>query len=167
MLAHEIFKTMSTTLSRSLVEWMRNDEKPVFKATLVALAQQKKLRPVFLERKPRGEQTTWIADNLKLKISEAVGENVLQIWLLKTKQPMLATFLNALGVPHDGKGAVDGDIPAKLDPVKVKAAVAALAAEYPPEEAAVYLHLFQLQQPGGWPEVLEAMAENPAVKLGD
>jgi hypothetical protein len=86
MLAHEIFKAMSHPMALSLVEWMRTEEKPVFKATLSSLAQQRKLRPIYVERKPRGEQAAWVVDNLKLKLSEAVGENVLQIWLLKKKQ---------------------------------------------------------------------------------
>jgi hypothetical protein len=28
---------------------------------------------------------------------------------------------------------------------------------------AVYLHLFQLQQPGGWPEIAEILTENKAL----
>jgi hypothetical protein len=166
MQAFEIFKAMSPAMSLSLVNWMRDEEKPVFKATLSALAQQKKLRPVFLERKPRGEQAQWVSDNLKLRLSEAIGENVLQIWLLKKNQDMLATFLDEIGVPHDGKGAVDGDLPATLDAGKVNAGVKALADKYQPEAAAIYLHLFQLQQPGGWPELSAAMEANPSVKLG-
>lgn len=153
-------------MALSLVDWMRTEEKPVFKATLTSLAQQKKLRPVFLERKPRAEQAAWVADNLKLRLSEAIGENVLQIWLLKKKQAMLAAFLNQVGIPHDGNGAVDGDLPATLDAAKVAAAVKDCAEKYPAEELAIYLHLFQLQQPGGWPEVDAALAANPTVKLG-
>ncbi len=167
MLAHEIFKSMSSALSLSIVEWMRAEEKPVFKATLASLAQQRRLRPVFVERKPRGEQAQWIADNLKIKLSEAVGENVLQIWLLKKKQDMLVAFLNKVGIPHDGQGAVDGEMPKELDAAKVEQAVGELAEKFPVEEAAVYLHLFQLQQPGGWPAVTDALAAHPAVKLGE
>ena len=53
--------------------------------------------------------------------NEAVGENLLQIWLLKSRGEMLAIFLDAVGVKHDGKGGVDGDIPPSFDAAKVKA----------------------------------------------
>jgi hypothetical protein len=38
--------------------------------------------------------------------------------------------------------------------------------EFPAEEIAVYLNLFQLQQPGGWPEMMSAMEDLPTIKLG-
>jgi hypothetical protein len=50
--------------------------------------------------------------------------------------------------------------------VKTVAGVAALLEKHPAESAAVYLHIFQLQQPGGWPSLSEAMAAEPRLKLG-
>jgi hypothetical protein len=79
---------------------------------------------------------------------------------------MLITFLDAIDIPHDGKGGIDSDIPKDLDPVKAVAGVAALLEKHPAESAAVYLHIFQLQQPGGWPSLSEAMAAEPRLKLG-
>ena len=79
---------------------------------------------------------------------------------------MLAEFLDVLEIKHDGRGGVDGDLPAELDEAKVKTGVEKLLANHPAGRVAVYLHLFQLQQPGGWPALTAELENNPALKLG-
>lgn len=153
MFAHEMFKKMSPDLGLSIVGWLRENEADVFRTALHSLAQQRKLRPVFVTRKSRPEQAAWFMDQLKMRGNEAVGENLLQIWLMKGRSEMLSIFLDAIGVKHDGKGGVDGDIPTAFDAAKVKAGAEALLEKFPAGEVAVYLNLFQLQQPGGWKEI--------------
>ncbi len=148
MTAHEMFQKMPPDLGQTIIGWLRESERDVFRTALHSLAQQRKLRPVFVTRKPKAEQAAWLVDQLKMRGNEAVGENLLQIWLMKGRSEMLSTFLDALGVSHDGKGGIDGDIPKELDAAKVGAGAAALMEKFPTGEVAVYLNLFQLQQPG-------------------
>jgi hypothetical protein len=166
MKACEIFQQISPTLGTEIIRYLRNDLKEVYRAAVTTLAQQKKLRPEFVQKKTGDQQIAWILDALRFKVSEAVGEQVLQVWLMKAESPMLVTFLDALEVPHDGSGGIDGEIPKDFDPAKAKAAVAALIEKHPPEKAAIYLQVFQLQQAGGWPAIAEAMAAEPRLKLG-
>ena len=79
---------------------------------------------------------------------------------------MLATFLDNIGVTHDGHGGVDGDIPTVLDDAKVKAGTAALLESHPAEEVTVYLNLFQLQQPNGWAAITSVLESDSRLKLG-
>jgi len=44
--------------------------------------------------------------------------------------------------------------------------VDALLADYPGEEVAVYLHVFQGQTNDGWPELAAVLAEDERLKLG-
>jgi hypothetical protein len=166
MFAHEMFKKMPADLGSSIVGWLRDSERDVFRTALHSLAQQKKLRPVFVTRKSKPEQAAWFIEQLKLRGNEAVGENLLQIWLMKGRSDMLSTFLDAVGVKHDGKGGVDGDIPNTFDPAKVKAGAAALLEKFPAGEVAVYLNLFQLQQPGGWKEIADTIAADARLQIG-
>ena len=165
MTAHEMFQKMSPDLGQTIIAWMRESEKDVFRTAINSLAQQRKLRPVFVTRKPKPEQAAWLIDQLKLRGNEAIGENLLQIWLMKGRSDMLSTFLNAIGVPHDGKGGIDGDIPPVLDLAKVKTGAAALLEKFPAPEVAVYLNLFQLQQAGGWAAIDEAIAADPRLQV--
>jgi hypothetical protein len=157
MQAHQLFQKMSPTLGQSIINWMRTDEKEVYKAAVSTLAQQRKLRPVYITQKSRDQQTAFLLDSLKMKLTEGVGENVLQVWLMKGRSSMLASFLDSLEITHDGKGGVEGDLPKELDADKVAAGVKKLLESHPAEEVAIYLHLFQLQQPGGWKEIADAL----------
>ncbi len=166
MTAHEMFQKMPPELGQTIIGWLRESERDVFRTALHSLAQQRKLRPVFVTRKPKAEQAAWLVDQLKMRGNEAVGENLLQIWLMKGRSEMLSTFLDALGVSHDGKGGIDGDIPKELDAAKVQAGAAALLEKFPAGEVAVYLNLFQLQQPGGWAEITQIIESDPQLKVG-
>ncbi len=166
MFAHLMFQKMSPDLGQSIVGWLRDAEKNVFRTAVSSLAEQRKLRPVFVTRKPRGEQAAWLIEQLRMRGNEAVGENLLQIWLMKARSEMLATFLDAVGVKHDGKGGVEGDIPPSFEAAKVKAGAEKLLEKFPPGEVAVYLNLFQLQQPGGWKEISDLVEADGRLQVG-
>ena len=93
---------MPPDLGQTIIGWLRDSERDVFRTAVNSLAQQRKLRPVFVTRKPKPEQAAWLVDQLKMRGNEAVGENLLQIWLMKGRSPMLSQFLDAIGVTHDG-----------------------------------------------------------------
>ncbi len=166
MKACDIFQQISPSLGTEIIRYLRTDLKEVYRATVATLAQQKKLRPEFIQKKPGDQQIAWILDSLRFKTSEAVGEQILQVWLMKAQSPMLVDFLDALEIPHDGTGGIDGDIPKDFDAAKARAAVQSLLEKHPAEKAAVYLQVFQNQQAGGWPSLADAMAADPRLKLG-
>ncbi len=166
MKAHEMFAKMTPQLSDAIVGWLRDSERNVYRTALDSLAQQKKLRPIFINRKSRQEQAQWLLDQLRLKMNEAVGENLIQIWLMRARSGMLSLFLDKVGVDHDGHGGINGEIPATLDGAKVAEGTAALLGAHPAEEVAVYLHLFQLQQVGGWEAIGKELASNTKLKVG-
>ena len=159
MQAHLIFQKISPTLGQAIIQWMREHEKDVYKAAVQTLAQQRKVRPVYITQKHRDQQTSFLLESMKMKVTEGVGENVLQVWLMKGRPQMLADFLDVIGITHDGHGGVEGELPVALDAAKVAAGADQLLAKYPAEEIFVYLSLFQLQRPGGWPEIDDALAK--------
>ncbi len=166
MTACDIFKSISPELGSEVLGFIQKNHKDVFRATVTTLAPQRKLRPVFVERKPPAEQLRWVLDTLRFRTSEAVGEQILQVWLMKSESAMLVDFMDALGLEHDGNGAVE-DLPLELDAEKTKTAVASLLEKYDPAKVAIYLHVFQLQQSGGWPPLTDILASEPKLKLGD
>ncbi len=167
MTAYQMFQKMSPDLGQNIAGWLRDSERDVFRTALTSLAQARKLRPVFVTRKTKAEQGSWLIEQLKLRGNEAVAENLLQIWLMKGHSDMLVSFLDSVGIPHDGKGGVDGELPTSLDAAKVKAGAAALLEKFPAPEVALYLNLFQLQQPDGWPEIAEVIAAEPRLQIGE
>jgi hypothetical protein len=156
-----------STCSTMLSEIFEN-EKPLYKNLIENLARQRKLRPVFIERKPRVERFAWIKDALTRRQNEPIAANLLQIWagiwLVSRHPAMLCEFLDSLGIKHESNGTVD-QIPAQPDKPALEAAVNALLEKFDPSIVAVYLHAFQALDETGWPYLNEIIAGNPRLHL--
>jgi hypothetical protein len=140
------------------------NEKPLYKNLIENLAKQRKLRPVFVERKPRPERFAWIKDALGRKQNEPVAANLLQIWLVSRHSKMLCDFLDSLGIKHDDNGTVD-NIPPQPEKPALEAAAAGLLEKYDASIVAVYLHAFQALDETGWPLLNEVIAADPRLQL--
>src|SRR4030095_6002590 len=57
---HEIFARIPPEVAAQLFTHLHDKEKALYKATIETLAKQRKLRPVFVERKPRQERYAWL-----------------------------------------------------------------------------------------------------------
>ncbi|MEM9281046.1 MAG: hypothetical protein AAGA96_04405 [Verrucomicrobiota bacterium] len=161
----EIFQEMAPETAHSVFQFLRDEQREVYSASLASLAANRKLRPVFIQRKPTAAQIEWLAKNIKLRTSEEIAEHVLQIWLMKAHQDMLVSFLNGVGIEHDGEGAAE-DLPDKLDTKKLKSSVTKLLKNHDAEVVRVYLNVFQIQRPGGWKELDKLIADTPELQFG-
>ncbi len=155
--SHQLFQQATGALVDEILQFLRNEERDVYKSALATLASGRRLRPVFIQKRPLDKQLAWMADSLKLRGGDAVAEQVLQVWLLKAKKEMLVSFLDGMGIEHDGEGSVE-ELPEDLDADKLSGAIDALLEKHPADAVTVYLHLFQSQRPGGW-ESLAALLE--------
>ncbi len=166
MKAYEIFQEMKPETVNSVFQYLRDEQRELYTASLASLASNRKLRPVFVQRKPAAQQISWLAKNIKLRGSAEVAEQVIQIWLMKAHQPMLIEFLDGMGIEHDGEGAAD-DLPEKLDAKKLKSTVTKLLDQNDSEIVAAYLHIFQGQRPEGWDSLDKLISETPELRFGE
>jgi len=164
MKAHELIKVIDPELRKQIITYVQTDERPAYRAVIDSLAGQRKLRPQFILEKSRAQQADWLTEQLAAKVNDPVAEQLLQIWLLKSQPTMLTTFLDAVGIAHDGKGQVD-ELPEEITEEKANEGIQALLAALPAPQVGLYLHMFQLQRPEGWPGLNKAIAENDAVKI--
>jgi hypothetical protein len=160
-----MFKQMSSALAKELVAFFYESDRNVYKTTISTLATQRKLRPVFVTKKTRDLQFEWVVKALQTRRSDEIAQHLLQAWLMKAKSDMLIAFLEKQGIEHDGTGAVD-ELPKTLDPEKLKSAIDTLLEQYSAEEVTLYLHMFQLQEEGGWPELAELLEKDQRLELG-
>ena len=162
--AYEIFQEMKPETALSVFQYLRNEQREVYKASIASLAANRKLRPIFIQRKPGTEQIEWLVKNVKLRGSGEIATQVLQLWLLKAHPSLLTGFLDGLGIEHDGEGAAE-DIPDDLDVKKLKSTVADLLKKHDPELVRTYLGIFQLQRPEGWPELTKLIEATPELQV--
>lgn len=165
MRSHEIFGEMSAALAAQIFSWLHKEQKPVYKAAIQGLANQRNLRSVFIERKPPAERYPWMQAALGRKVSDSLACHILQAWLLGANKQMLCDFLDAMEIKHDDDGTVE-DLPAAPPKEKIAAAAARLLEKYPSETVAVYLHAFRdMDSAAPWPALDEILAEEPRLKL--
>ena len=164
MKCYEVFGKLSPELANEIFAYLLEFEKPVYKAMVQNIASRRKLRPVFIERKPRRERHLWLQQALSLKSADDLTIQLLQIWLLGAQREMICEFLDSLGIEHDGKGVVD-NLPAAPSRDRLNETISKLLEKRSPEVVALYLHAFQAMDETGWSILDEALATDPRISL--
>jgi len=60
MKAYELYSEMSPALVLEQFMWMREEERELYKTAIATLAEPKKLRPAFIQKKPVPDQINWL-----------------------------------------------------------------------------------------------------------
>ena len=162
--SHELYGFMSPKLALEILTYTFESDKPLYRATLQAVADARKVRPVFLERQPRTERHSQMVATLARPSLELVTGNLIRAWLVKKHKDMLVDFLNALGIQHN-EGVVE-DLPESMADDKLKPAIDALLAKYPPEAVAVYLHAFNDMNEANWANLKTMLESDQRLQLG-
>lgn len=166
MKAHEIFRHMSPALAVEILSYLQKEETSIYKTVVQGLAQQRKLRAVFVERKPPNERYAWMQAALGRRVSDTLAAHLLQTWLLGACKPLLCNFLDSLGIAHDAGGTVE-ELPESPPKEKLREVITDLLTKFPTETVAVYLHAFQgMDDTTSWPPLGELLAEDDRLKLG-
>ncbi len=165
MKAHELYAAVDPSIVTQMLDWFRANDRNVYKSAVATLAGNRKLRPVFITQKPLADQYAWIHKTLKIKACDTIGEHLLQAYLMAGQQSLLAMFCDGLGIPHDGKGSVVGDLPKKLDSERLKATIDRLVDLFDPKLLTLYLRCFNLQVDGGWSELTEVLESDSRLVL--
>ena len=165
MKAHELYTAVDPAVVTEILDWFRANDRNVYKTAVATLASNRKLRPVFVQKKPLTEQYAWVHKTLKLNACDTIGEHLLQAYLMSAQQSMLAMFCDGLGIPHDGKGSVVGDLPKKIDAERLSSTIDRLVDIFDPKMLTMYLRCFNLQVPGGWPELTNVLETDSRLKL--
>jgi hypothetical protein len=162
--SYELFGFMSSALANEILTFTFESEKPTYRAVLQAVADARKLRPVFLERQAKTERHALMLGTLTRPHLDVAAGTLLRTWLVKKHQAMLVDFLNALEIPNEN-GVVE-DLPAAVDDAKLKTAVDTLLAKHPAEAVAVYLNAFNAMNEANWPNLKTLLEGDTRLQLG-
>lgn len=163
MTSHELMGFMPPALAREILEYAFASDKDLYRGTMNAVAEARKLRPVFFERKPRPQRHADMIASLSSPRMEAAAATLIRSWLLKSEKQMLVDFLDCLGVVHK-EGVVD-DLPEKIEDAKMTAAVDQLIARHPKEKVIIYLNAFQSMNPEISPLLKEMLQSRSELQL--
>lgn len=82
-------------------------------------------------------------------VSEVVAARLLVAYHIAHQRPMMAAFLDHLGIAHEDGLIDDEQVPAPGE-AKLRAAATALAAAFPADDVALYLSTLTWQDPEAW-----------------
>jgi len=125
---------------------------------IATIAQRLKFRPKSAMALPIEKKTRYLA--AMPAVSDLVAARLLVAFHLEQQRPMMAAFLDALGIGHDNGLIADENVQPP-DPDKLRGAAAAIAASYPAEDVALYLITLQWQDPDTW----GALADVPEARM--
>ena len=165
MKAYEIYSAVDPSVVNQMLDWFRSNDRNVYKSAVASLAEKRKLRPVFIEKKPMTEQYAWIHKTLKISACNTIGEHLMQAYLMAGQQSLLAMFCDGMGIQHDGKGSVVGELPEALDAKRLDSTIDRLIEVFDPKILTLYLRCFNLQAPNGWTELSEKLHSDSRLVL--
>ncbi|MBC7980909.1 MAG: hypothetical protein H7Y36_10135 [Armatimonadetes bacterium] len=165
MKSHELFTAIDPATVNEILDWFRTNDRNVYKSAIATLAAKRKLRPVYVQKKSLVEQYAWIHKTLQIKACDAIGEQILQAFLMSGQQSMLGMFCDGMGIAHDGKGSVVGNLPKGLDKERLDATVDRLVDIFDPKIFTLYLHCFNMQVPGGYATLTEKIEADERLVL--
>jgi hypothetical protein len=87
--SHELLAFMSPNLALEILNYAYESDKPLYRAALGAVAEARKVRPVFLERQPRQQRQATMLSTLVRPTLDLVTGNLIRAWLLKKDNGLL------------------------------------------------------------------------------
>lgn len=157
--SHELFGFMPPALAADILEHAHTNDRELYRATVTAVANARKVRTVFLDKQPRPARHAGMVAYLSRPGLELAAGTMLRGWLLKGHKSLLADFLDGIGIAHK-EGVVD-DLPESVDDAKLKSAVEAVLAKHPADVVKVYLHSFNTMNESQWKN-LDALLKDDA-----
>ena len=164
MKAHEIVQRLPDEAASEIFLYLYQNDKRAYRACLEVLASRRKLRPVILERKIRAERHSWMRAELARKANEDAATEVLQTWLLGAHPQLICSFLDSLGIPHDGRGLID-TLPPQPAKERLQEAIDRLIENHSRSAAIAYLHLFCEMDIADWPILKEIISQDSRLCL--
>ena len=164
MKAYEILQRFPDEVTAEIFQYLYANDKPAYRACLLALAMRRRLRPIVLERKTRLERHAWMHNELARKSNDDAATEVLQTWLLGAHQQLICNFLERLGVDHDGRGLLE-TLPSEPPRDRLMDAIDPLLENQSRLAVIAYLNLFCEMDIADWPTLKQILQEDSRLCL--
>ena len=149
-----LWKRMPADLRLAAAELFWRDEQSNEQQVeaVAALATHMKFRTKSVLALPLDRKARYLTTLPNLP--ETVAARALVNYHLDRQRPMMAAFLDSLGIAHEN-GLITDENLAAPDGDKLKAAAADLATKYPPEDVSLYFGTLISQDPDTWGQLAE------------
>jgi hypothetical protein len=159
MYCTEAWGSIDSTLNHRIFESAYNGDKKLYRRTVQDLADNLRRRSKLILEMPRADRHELFQPLMGLPAFEVLAQNLAIHWLKQERVDMVVSFLDTLGIKHDGRGFAD-EFPQDMPKGKLKKAVKNLLKNYPESDVAFYLSIFDTISGTQWAG-LEALIPKP------
>jgi len=159
MRCFEVFAAMPQEQARQVLREIREKAPAGFQQALMLACGVMRSRPVYMRGLPFEKQADAVRRALARVASNNVAEEMLAIYFLECRRPLLVEWLDAVGLAHE-EGVLKDERPAQPDAAKLDEAASTFLAGEEPEIRRLLLLSFSSQQPIDWP-ALDALLATP------
>ncbi len=127
--------------------WREADSADQQIEAMVLLAQKLKARPKYIATLPVDKKAKHLAHYVGMP--DVLAARLLVSYHLGHQRPMMAAFLDALGIVHDN-GLINDELSGAVSDDKLKLGAEALASAFQADDVRLYFETLLLQDPDTW-----------------
>lgn len=150
MRSFEVFARMTPEQAVEMMRVLSKQSPAMFREAVDAAAVSIKARPVYLRNQPFEKRAQAVRRSLARVAANPVAEELLAVYFLECRKPLLIEWLDMLGVAHDG-GTLEADEPAQPPKAVLAAAVKKFRAARDEPDRELLLQAFAAQGAIEWP----------------
>jgi hypothetical protein len=156
-----LWKTMTAAqrLAAAKAFWLDEQATDDQIQAVMLIARQKKFRPKTVVGLDVDRKSRHLASIVNLP--EGLAARALIVYHLAEQRPMMAAFLDALGLAHEN-GLIQEDN-VQPDAAKLASAVSAIRGAFPAEDVSLYLNTLVCQDPQTWGELAKMLTPPPSL----
>jgi len=161
MRSYQVFAAMSSERASALLRGLAQHSPVLFRQSVDAAALAARMRPVYLRKQPFEKRAEAVRRTLSRVVANGLADELLAIYFLECRGPLLAEWLDALGLAHED-GVLENDAPEPPPEAQLREIAAKfLAAEDDPDRE-LLLRAFAAQPAVEWLALDALLAERSA-----
>jgi hypothetical protein len=150
MRSYQVFASMPPERAVALVRALQEKVPAIYAQALGAACVALRARPVYLQRQPVEKRAEAIRRALARVAADPISAEVLAVYFLECRKPLLVAWLDALGLPHK-EGILESDAPPEPAEATLREATRAFLASDDDPDRPLLLRAFAAQEAIRWP----------------
>ena len=155
MRSYQVFAAMPPERALAMLRALSEKSPQMFRQSVDAAALATRTRPVYLRRQPFEKRSEAVRRALSRVAANALADELLAIYFLECRKPLLTEWLDRVGVTHD-EGTLEENTPAQPPQDRLREAVEAFLSKEDDPDRTLLLSAFAAQEAVDWP-ALEAL----------
>jgi len=165
MRCFEVFAGMPEEQARQVLREIREKAPAAFQQALMLACGVMRSRPVYMRGLPFEKQADAVRRALARVASNGVAEEMLAVYFLECRRPLLVEWLDTVGLAHED-GVLKDERPPEPDAAKLREAVERFLDGEEPQTRRLLLRAFSAQEPVEWPALDSLIGERKPTTAG-